>query len=616
MTAVGRPPQDATPPAHAERLGAITATGRRWAWLPEQGGWKYYALLGAIGALVLGPLGGIAAAYMNFSLGFFVGGQVLAGILGSTVTYGYGADGRHGANYIQTIAASVAGMSGMAVVIQAMTWMGLPEPPLWQLMLYMLCVGMFGVGVGMLYTPILVDRLQLTFPSGLAVANILRALTDPVLLRQSVSRLAGGTALGIVSGIGATHVERLAAIDLSASTFGAGMIVGARIGVAALVAGLAGWALIPFFVSIGWLAPGDPFRKITFLIALGMIMGAALLDVSLILVRVYRHARQLPAGIRREPTAAAGGGSLWRVAAWVLFWGLAVVAVGVGLLHQPAGYMVLAVLLVFVFAMVNGISVGMVDQNPISSAFVLSVILMAALGLRDPHVGLIAATVLLVSTSEACDMQQDRSTGWRLGTNRAVQFRFQVAGIVAGAVLAVLFARLFMRAYPELALDQTVLSASEQPHHWACAMTYKIVGALRGLTDDLPHQRTAVALGIGLGLATAALRLRVKSWPRYRRFVEAGKGGGMADFLLDAVLLPSPYASSFGGFVNLPTSAWFALGGIVASVLNRLRKQEDAPDALPGDMSTTSLVGGGLIAGDALAAVGLGIAGLLLTALG
>ena len=33
-------------------------------------------------------------------------------------------------------------------------------------------------------------------------------------------------------------------------------------------------------------------------------------------------------------------------------------------------------------------------------------------------------------------------------------------------------------------------------------------------------------------------------------------------------------------------------------------------------MSTTSLVGGGLIAGDSLAALGLGIAGLLATALG
>ena len=34
-------------------------------------------------------------------------------------------------------------------------------------------------------------------------------------------------------------------------------------------------------------------------------------------------------------------------------------------------------------------------------------------------------------------------------------------------------------------------------------------------------------------------------------------------------------------------------------------------DDLPADMSSTSLVGGGLIAGDALAALGLGVAGLL-----
>jgi len=36
----------------------------------------------------------------------------------------------------------------------------------------------------------------------------------------------------------------------------------------------------------------------------------------------------------------------------------------------------------------------------------------------------------------ACDMQQDRSTGWRLGTNRVLQFRYQVLGIVVGAMLA------------------------------------------------------------------------------------------------------------------------------------------------------------------------------------
>jgi uncharacterized oligopeptide transporter (OPT) family protein len=593
---------------------AGTDVTMRWAWLPRPGTWKYYALLGAVGVLILGPLGGLAAAYMNFSLGFFVGGQVLAGILGSTVTFGYGAMGRHGANYIQTTAASVAGMSAMAVVIQALTWLGLPQPPMWQLMLYMLCIGMFGVGVGMLYTPILVDRLQLKFPSGLAVANILRALTDLELLRRSVARLFGGMALGIVGGIGAAKTAFLGAIDLSTSTFGAGMIVGARIGIAAFAGGVVGWALIPFFVAIGWLKAGEPFRKITFLIALGMIMGAALIDVSLILFRTWKRARHgVEKAIEQKDWQRI---NMRRLVAWVIFWGLAIIVVGSQVLNQPVGYLAMAVVLVFIFAMVNGISVGMVDNNPISSAFVVTVLLMAAVGLREPIIGLMAATVLLVSTSEACDMQQDRSTGWRLGTNRTIQFRFQVAGIVMGAIMAVVFAHLFLSAYPVLLLDQTTLAADKQPERWASAMTYKFVGVLRSLTDDKPYQRTAIWIGLGIGFATELARKLIKSRVAYQRFVTAGKLGFCTDFVLDAAVLPSPYASSFGLFLNLATSAWFAAGGAFGSLMNSMPKKKDVPDVLPADMSTSSLIGGGLIAGDAIAALGLGIAGLLATVLG
>src|SRR5437016_5068152 len=169
----------------------------KFSFLPAMNTPKYYVLLACVAIFVLGPLGGIAAAYMNFSLGFFVGGQVLAGILGSAVTYGYGAEGKQGANYMQTLAASVAGLSGMCVVVQAMVWLGMPMPASWKLVAFFMCVGMFGVGVGMLYTPLLVDRLQLEYPSGHAVANILRALTDRRLLRRSIGKLGGGTALGV-----------------------------------------------------------------------------------------------------------------------------------------------------------------------------------------------------------------------------------------------------------------------------------------------------------------------------------------------------------------------------------------------------------------------------------
>jgi uncharacterized oligopeptide transporter (OPT) family protein len=588
----------------------------RWSWLPLPGTWKYHALLISLGILVLGPLGGVTASYMNFSLGFFVGGQVLAGILGSTVTFGYGAEGKHGANYMQTAAASVAGMSAMGVLIQAMVWMGLPQPPIWQMILYMLCIGMFGAGVGMLYTPLLVDRLQLTYPSGFAVANILRALTDPVLLRRSVAKLGSGILAGIAGGIGAGKIAFLGAIELSTSTFGAGMLVGARIGIPAIVGGLLGWALIPTFVSVGWLNEGEPFRKITFLIALGLIMGAAIVDIALVLREAVTRmsGRTAP----EAPQAEWKRVNTRRLVLWVIAWGAGIIATGHFVLGQPVGYLVFAVLLVFVFALVNGISVGISDSNPISSAFVVTVVLMAAIGLKDPTVGLMVGTVLLVSTSVACDMQQDRSTGWRLGTSRVLQFRYQVVGILMGAIMAVVFAELFMTAYPVLLLDQTVMKAGEQPAEWSAAMTYKFVGVLRSLTDDKPYQRTAIWLGVAIGFAIQLARRLIKANARYRQFVAGGRGGFATDFLLDTVVLPSPYASSFGGFVNLHTSLWFGAGGILSSLVNSLPRKQPAAngDALPEDMSTTSLVGGGFIAGDSLAALGLGIAGLLGTVLG
>lgn len=583
------------------------AAAPRWGWLPAEGSWRYHLLLAATGMLVLGPLAGVTAAYMNFSLGFFVGGQVLAGLLGSAVTAGYGQQGKHGANYIQTAAASVASMSGMGVLVQAMAWMGLPPPPVWQLVAYFACIGMFGVGVGMLYTPVLVDRLRLAFPSGLAVANILRALTDTELLRRSVLLLGGGTAAGLATGLAAARIAYLGTIDLSASTVGAGLVIGARIGVPALVGGLLGRALEPAFVAIGWLEPGDPFRKITFLIALGMIMGAAIVDLALIFWRAWaglRDRRGAEPAADEEAWRRVHRGRLWW---WVVLWGAGIVATGHGLLHQPVFFLVLAIALVFLFALVNGISVGISDSNPISSAFVVAVVAMAMLGLTDAGTGLMAGAILLVSTSVACDMQQDRSTGWRLGTPRVLQFRYQVLGILVGAALAVVFARLFLAAYPVLLQDQTVLKAGQQPAGWTSAMTYKFVGVLRSLTADKPYQRTAILLGLAIGFAMEVLRKGLRAHAGYRASLATPRGRAV-DFVLDAIVLPSPYALSFGGFVNLATSSWLAAGGVAASAIEACTPRREG---LPADMSATSLFGGGLIAGDALAALGIGVTGLL-----
>lgn len=587
--------------------------------LPPIDSTAYYILLGAIAILILGPLGGITAAYMNFSLGFFVGGQVLAGILGSVVTYGYGAEGKHGANYMQTMAASVASLSGMAVVIQAMTWLGLPEPPVSHLVLYLLCIGMLGVGVGMLYTPILVDRMRLSYPSGFAVANILRALTDLRILKTSIAKLGGGTLAGFVGGLAATFINPIATSGFSSSTLGAGMIVGVRIGIPAAFLGAIGLLLTPGLRAGGWIGPHDPFRKIGFIVALGMILGAAVVDMTLLAVaaaRTYRQSKEKSAAPAKD-WKRTDTRMLW---IWVIFWAAAVVVVATGLLHLPLFFVLVAVGLVFVFLIINGISLGISDSNPISSAFVVTVFILAGLGLRSPITGLMCAAILLVSAAVGCDMQQDRSTGWRLGTNRMIQFRFQVIGVTMGAVMSVILARLFMKAYPILVVNQYAHPDTPGIDKWQSAMTFKFVGALEGISHPNPRIMHALALGIAIGLVIEGIRRAVKARAGYHRWVASSRGASLIDLILDCTILASPYASSFGGFVNFNVAAWFAGGSLISSavqtVTNRRGRDgagQGAGQPLPEDMSTVSLVGGGLIAGDSLAALSLGIWGLTRT---
>ncbi|HSU56224.1 MAG TPA: OPT/YSL family transporter [Candidatus Dormibacteraeota bacterium] len=601
-------------------------------YLPRAGTPGYHLLLACVAIFILGPLGGVSAAFMNFKIGFFVGGQVLAGILGSTVTLPYGPEGKHGANYIQTMAASVAGMCGMGVLLQGMVWLNLPEPPIWKLILYYLSIGMFGVGVGMLYTPILVDRMQLMFPSGYAVANILRALTDKDLLKKSVAKLGSGIGLGYVTnlsllnlswfeglGVNPNLLKRIDALNISASTFGAGMIVGARIAIPALVVALVGYWQTPHLVQIGWLKEGDSFRKIGFIIALGTILGAAILDVTLLLIQAARQLKvERPAKTAREDWKKV---NTWGLVVWVLAWGTGVVIVGSQVLHQPILYLCVAVGLCFLFVLVNGISLGISDSNPISSAFVMAVFILASLGLHDAGVGLLCASVLLIACSEGGDMQQDRSTGWRLGTNRVIQFRYQVIGIAMGAVLAVALAKLFMSSYPVLKENQFTNQHIPGAEKWQSAMTLKFVGALTGITQHNPHIMTALKLGIAIGLITEIIRKLLKRSAAYRDFSTKSSRGRAIDFVIDAVVLPSPYASSFGGFIELTAVYWWAAGGVVASlyegVQKRLiaRRSTPAEGELPADMSTTSLVGGGLIAGDSLASVSFGLYLLLSTLL-
>jgi uncharacterized oligopeptide transporter (OPT) family protein len=235
-------------------------------------------------------------------------------------------------------------------------------------------------------------------------------------------------------------------------------------------------------------------------------------------------------------------------------------------------------------------------------------------GAPEPVVAITAATVLLICSLVGVDMQQVRSTGWRLGTDRRVQFWYQVLGIGMGAVLCVLLARLFMSAFPVLAVN-SFDHPEAKVGQWQSAMTYKLVGAIRGLGQLPADQLVALEVGFVLGVVMEVLRKLLRASARYCAFVERLGPGPAIGWVVDTVLLPSPYAYAVGTFVELPTAMWFGGGGIVSSLWNTLGRRRGpadraATEELPADMSTTSLVGGGLIAGESLFYLAMALVGL------
>ena len=199
-----------------------------------------------------------------------------------------------------------------------------------------------------------------------------------------------------------------------------------------------------------------------------------------------------------------------------------------------------------------------------------------------------------------------------------------------GAVLCVLLAKFFMSAYPVLGID-TFAHPEAKVGIWQSAMTYKLVGAIRGIGHLAGYQVKALAIGLAIGIVVAVGRRLLAASKGYQRFIASGAFGFAIGWIVDAIFLSSPYASSTGGFLDLTVSLWFAGGSVVSSFLapkpaaaaastsetaelvgnpDAAPLSADAADELPPDMSTTSLVGGGLIAGESLYALGAGIAAL------
>src|SRR5260221_11712728 len=88
---------------------AQTTSVRSNRFLPRIGSPGYHLLLTAVAILILGPLGGISAAFMNFSIGFFIGGRGFGRIVGDCLTRAVEREEERGVQYRRVAGAAAAG---------------------------------------------------------------------------------------------------------------------------------------------------------------------------------------------------------------------------------------------------------------------------------------------------------------------------------------------------------------------------------------------------------------------------------------------------------------------------------------------------------------------------
>jgi putative OPT family oligopeptide transporter len=254
-------------------------------------------------AVALGVVQGIlmtsAFTYAGLKLGFGVGGSSVAAIMGFVVLRGILKNGTIVENNInQTVASGInTASSGVIFTLPALLLLGLEFNP-WMMVLAAVAGSFMGIVVIIPLRKQMIELDRLRFPTGTAVATLLKAAGSgkekAVLLMVGAVASAIGVVLlekGLISEdlpvgewIGAPDYLQIT-IYASLMNLGAGLLSG-RGGLAFFLGGvLAWWFLAPVAVGLDWV-PAEGAADILYSemfrpLGIGILIGGALMGVVL-----------------------------------------------------------------------------------------------------------------------------------------------------------------------------------------------------------------------------------------------------------------------------------------------------------------------------------------------
>ena len=434
-------------------------------------------------AVVLGLMVGVllnaSITYAGLLIGFTIVGSEIAAIIGWGVLRGILRRSTIVENNInQTIASGVnAAGAGIIFTVPVLYLRGM-DFSFTVMALAAACGATLGVAFIIPIRKQMIDIDRLRFPSGTAVATILRSpgagIQKAVLLSVGIGFSAIVSALVHLHLIPETidfgrllhmpsYITNVWAISLL--SLGAGFISG-RAGLAVLIGGvLAKWIIAPIAIWSGWVPDTVPMEDaVGFIhahmnrpVGIGMLIGGAVMGIILTFPSIAEAFSSLRRASKIKDKRSREELSLKYL---YLAAGISVVVLcAVGFHAAPQMGIMRIVMIAIVGTLwlwLAGIIVaqctGMTDWSPISGLALIAVTVILAFTYNVDHnsgilLAVMVGAAVCVAISQCADMMQDLKTGTLVGARPASQQIVQLAISWTGPIISILVVHLIWQAY-------------------------------------------------------------------------------------------------------------------------------------------------------------------------
>lgn len=566
-------------------------------------------------AIVVGMLIGavmcLSNLYVFFKTGWSMGVTITAAILAFAVFRILGAAGAIRRpltalenNALTTVASGAGYMTGGGnmAAFGALLMVTTIRPPIVPMILWFAAIAALGVFVAIPIKRQLINKEGLAFPTGTATAETIRSIHGASGLEGTrQSRALALAALGAailtwfrdakasfmpfnIPGViplpltiaGRSATEWTLALKSEVVLLGAGALMSFRTAWSLLLGGVLTYAfLAPSLLERG-LIPAVSYKAIvgwTVWPGAAVLVASGLTSFALDWRSVARAFSGITRGLGRsgsveEHPIEAVECPGWWFPAGVLVLSPLVVALMAWMFQIPLWAGVIAVPLAIVMGFVAARVTGETDVTPTKAFGPVTQLVYGVITPGNISGNIMSANVTAGIGLHAADLLTTLKTGWLLGGNPRAQFRAQLFGVVAGALVVV-------PAFNLLIPDPAVLGTDE----WPAPSCLVWAGVSQAFSEGIgalgSAAKGAIVVGALLGIALALLERFVG--PRLRAWVPSPSGLGIAMVI--------PGSNSVAMF----------LGGLVAEILRRRSPEVSRRYVVP--------VSSGLIAGESLMGV-------------